>query len=85
MNRKLSSPVLLVSCKQEFLDDPGGRRHRGQLLQDPEDALAATIACYNTLQQEVTNQGSSGTSVGTSETSAPTTPTRADPATDDPL
>ena len=65
MNRKLILllvPVLLVSCKQEFLErTPVVGATEANFYKTPEDALAATIACYNTLQQEVTNiQGSSG-------------------------
>lgn len=65
MNRKLILllvPVLLISCKQEFLErTPVVGATEANFYKTPEDALAATIACYNTLQQEVTNiQGSSG-------------------------
>lgn len=65
MNHKLILllvPVLLFSCKQEFLErTPVVGATEANFYKTPEDALAATIACYNTLQQEVTNiQGSSG-------------------------
>jgi len=65
MNRTLILllvPVLLVSCKQEFLErTPVVGATEANFYKTPEDALSATIACYNTLQQEVTNiQGSSG-------------------------
>ncbi len=65
MNRKLILllvPVLLISCKQEFLErTPVVGATEANFYKTPEDALSATIACYNTLQQEVTNiQGSSG-------------------------
>ena len=65
MNRRLILllvPVLLVSCRQEFLErTPAVGATEANFYKTPEDALAATIACYNTLQQEVTNiQGSSG-------------------------
>ena len=55
-------PVILVSCKQDFLErTPVVGATEANFYQSPEDALSATIACYNTLQQEVTNiQGSSG-------------------------
>lgn len=55
-------PVALVSCKQDFLErTPVVGATEANFYQSPEDALSATIACYNTLQQEVTNiQGSSG-------------------------
>lgn len=65
MTRKLLLllvPVLLISCKQEFLErSPVVGATEANFYKTPEDALSATIACYNTLQQEVTNiQGSSG-------------------------
>ena len=65
MNHKLILllvPFLLFSCKQEFLErTPVVGATEANFYKTPEDALAATIACYNTLQQEVTNiQGSSG-------------------------
>ena len=65
MNRNLILllvPALLVSCKQDFLErTPVVGATEANYYRTPEDALAATIACYNTLQQEVTNiQGSSG-------------------------
>jgi hypothetical protein len=55
-------PVLATSCKQEFLErTPVVGATEANFYKTPEDALSATIACYNTLQQEVTNiQGSSG-------------------------
>ena len=55
-------PAVLVSCKQEFLErTPVVGSTEANFYKTPEDALSATIACYNTLQQEVTNiQGSSG-------------------------
>lgn len=64
MNSKLLLlflPLALFSCKQEFLErTPVVGATEANFYQTPEDALSATIACYNTLQQEVTNiQGSS--------------------------
>ena len=55
-------PVLATSCNQEFLErTPVVGATEANFYKTPEDALSATIACYNTLQQEVTNiQGSSG-------------------------
>ena len=55
-------PAVLVSCKQDFLErTPVVGSTEANFYKTPEDALSATIACYNTLQQEVTNiQGSSG-------------------------
>ncbi|MEE3164520.1 MAG: hypothetical protein VX286_07570, partial [Bacteroidota bacterium] len=52
--------VSLVACKQEFLDiTPLVGSTEANYYLTPEDAEAATIACYNNLQQEVTNiQGS---------------------------
>ena len=52
--------VFLVACKQEFLDiTPLVGSTEANYYLTPEDAEAATIACYNNLQQEVTNiQGS---------------------------
>ncbi len=52
--------VSLVACKQEFLEiTPLVGSTEANYYLTPEDAEAATIACYNNLQQEVTNiQGS---------------------------
>ncbi|MGB1074949.1 MAG: RagB/SusD family nutrient uptake outer membrane protein [Flavobacteriales bacterium] len=51
----------LPACKKEFLDiNPLVGSTEANFYQTPEDAQAAVIACYNPLQQEVTNiQGSS--------------------------
>lgn len=53
--------VSLSACKQDFLDiTPLVGSTEANFYRTPADAEAATIACYNNLQQEVTNiQGSS--------------------------
>ena len=52
--------VALVACKQEFLEvQPLVGSTEANFFQNADDAESATIACYNNLQQEVTNiQGS---------------------------
>jgi len=52
--------VALVACKQEFLEiKPLVGSTEANFFQNAADAESATIACYNNLQQEVTNvQGS---------------------------
>ena len=53
--------VSLVACKSEFLDvKPLVGSTEANFFLNAADAESATIACYNNLQQEVTNiQGSS--------------------------
>lgn len=55
----------LPACKKDFLDiNPLVGSTEANYYQTPQDAQAAIIACYNPLQQEVTNiQGSSELSV----------------------
>jgi len=57
----LLSGILFTTCGKEFLErDPLVGSTEVNFYQTPEDAEAATIACYNPLQQEVTNiQGTS--------------------------
>ena len=52
--------VALVACKQDFLEiTPLVGSTEANFFQNGDDAESATIACYNNLQQEVTNiQGS---------------------------
>ncbi|MBT6174896.1 MAG: RagB/SusD family nutrient uptake outer membrane protein [Flavobacteriales bacterium] len=47
--------ISLVSCKKDFLEiDPLVGSTEANFYQNEDDAIAATIACYNNLQQEVT-------------------------------
>ena len=47
--------ISLVSCKKDFLDiNPLVGSTEANFYQNEDDAISATIACYNNLQQEVT-------------------------------